>query len=201
MPRSVILNLLFLLFLILCNASLYRCCWLCIWFLCNKIDLLGKKGKKVIRILHALGYMYCIPVTDCRAVSCADCQDRVPLPCIPTVRTPKKKQKVIIIHSHYYMYNVIRILLFSSPLFCTIITPLLSLYILLCTIILQHFHLPSPSSSSPPLPLPLLPLSQDSDLATYCPNTIPRVPSLIVHCVKELEDRGLNQVGLYRVPG
>lgn len=27
------------------------------------------------------------------------------------------------------------------------------------------------------------------------------VPSLIVHCVNEIEKRGLNEVGLYRVPG
>lgn len=27
------------------------------------------------------------------------------------------------------------------------------------------------------------------------------VPSLIVHCIKEVESRGLTEVGIYRIPG
>lgn len=27
------------------------------------------------------------------------------------------------------------------------------------------------------------------------------IPALIIHCVMEVEDRGLNEVGIYRVPG
>lgn len=43
--------------------------------------------------------------------------------------------------------------------------------------------------------------SQDADLAAFCPTIVPRVPALIVHCVTEVERRGLTQVGIYRVPG
>ena len=38
-------------------------------------------------------------------------------------------------------------------------------------------------------------------LADYAPNQSPMVPALIVHCVNEVEKRGMNEVGLYRVPG
>lgn len=27
------------------------------------------------------------------------------------------------------------------------------------------------------------------------------VPSLVIHCIKEVEERGLSEVGLYRIPG
>jgi Rac GTPase-activating protein 1 len=35
----------------------------------------------------------------------------------------------------------------------------------------------------------------------YAPNMAPQVPALIVHCVNEIEQRGLTEVGLYRVSG
>jgi Rac GTPase-activating protein 1 len=38
-------------------------------------------------------------------------------------------------------------------------------------------------------------------IADYTPHTAPMVPSIIVHCVNEVEHRGLNEVGIYRVPG
>jgi len=38
-------------------------------------------------------------------------------------------------------------------------------------------------------------------LADYTPAHAPMVPALIVHCVNEIEKRGLMEVGLYRVPG
>lgn len=38
-------------------------------------------------------------------------------------------------------------------------------------------------------------------LADYVPAQHPMVPALIQHCVNEIEIRGLEQVGLYRVPG
>lgn len=38
-------------------------------------------------------------------------------------------------------------------------------------------------------------------LADYTPHTAPMVPAIIVHCVNEIEARGLNEVGLYRIPG
>jgi len=38
-------------------------------------------------------------------------------------------------------------------------------------------------------------------ISDYTPRTAPMVPSLIVHCINEVELRGLNEVGIYRVPG
>lgn len=38
-------------------------------------------------------------------------------------------------------------------------------------------------------------------IGDYTPNLAPMVPALIVHCVNEIETRGLNEVGLYRVSG
>ncbi|KAK3717524.1 hypothetical protein QZH41_013796, partial [Actinostola sp. cb2023] len=35
----------------------------------------------------------------------------------------------------------------------------------------------------------------------YAPSTSPMVPVIIVHCVQEIEKRGLTELGLYRVPG
>lgn len=38
-------------------------------------------------------------------------------------------------------------------------------------------------------------------ITDYAPSTPPMVPALVVHCIQEVERRGLNDVGLYRVPG
>jgi predicted HAD superfamily phosphohydrolase len=38
-------------------------------------------------------------------------------------------------------------------------------------------------------------------ISDYAPSTAPMVPSLIVHCVNEVDLRGLNEVGIYRIPG
>uniref|UniRef100_A0A182KD04 Rac GTPase-activating protein 1 n=1 Tax=Anopheles christyi TaxID=43041 RepID=A0A182KD04_9DIPT len=38
-------------------------------------------------------------------------------------------------------------------------------------------------------------------LEDYCPSSSPRIPALIVHCVSEIENRGLTEVGLYRLSG
>jgi Rac GTPase-activating protein 1 len=35
----------------------------------------------------------------------------------------------------------------------------------------------------------------------YTPHTAPMVPSIIVHCVNEVDRRGLNEIGIYKVPG
>ncbi|XP_041778152.1 rac GTPase-activating protein 1 [Anopheles merus] len=40
-----------------------------------------------------------------------------------------------------------------------------------------------------------------SCLDDYCPSSSPRIPALIVHCVSEIENRGLTEVGLYRLSG
>uniref|UniRef100_A0A1A9WWH2 Rho-GAP domain-containing protein n=1 Tax=Glossina brevipalpis TaxID=37001 RepID=A0A1A9WWH2_9MUSC len=38
-------------------------------------------------------------------------------------------------------------------------------------------------------------------LADYAPTVSPMIPALIVHCVNEIESRGLNEVGIYRLSG
>ncbi|CAL8354409.1 unnamed protein product [Gadus morhua 'NCC'] len=38
-------------------------------------------------------------------------------------------------------------------------------------------------------------------LADFAPSTSPMVPVLVVYCIKEIERRGLNEVGLYRLSG
>lgn len=58
------------------------------------------------------------------------------------------------------------------------------------------------------LPLPCIPQVNTptqkgaiGTIADYAPTVPPMVPALIVHCVNEIELRGLNEVGIYRVPG
>lgn len=38
-------------------------------------------------------------------------------------------------------------------------------------------------------------------IADYAPTWPPMVPALIVHCINEVELRGLEEIGIYRVPG
>ncbi|KAL0977813.1 hypothetical protein UPYG_G00161530 [Umbra pygmaea] len=40
-----------------------------------------------------------------------------------------------------------------------------------------------------------------SSLADFAPSSSPMIPALVVHCVKEVELRGLEEAGLYRVSG
>ncbi|CAG9859856.1 unnamed protein product [Phyllotreta striolata] len=60
----------------------------------------------------------------------------------------------------------------------------------------------------PLMPLPCIPAMNTPSskkftgtVADYTPTSAPMVPSLIVHCVNEIEKRGLKEIGLYRVPG
>ncbi|NXS61723.1 RGAP1 protein, partial [Brachypteracias leptosomus] len=41
----------------------------------------------------------------------------------------------------------------------------------------------------------------EGTLMDFVPSTPPMIPSIIVHCVNEIEQRGLQETGLYRVPG
>nr|XP_023660740.1 rac GTPase-activating protein 1 [Paramormyrops kingsleyae] len=41
----------------------------------------------------------------------------------------------------------------------------------------------------------------EGTLADYVPGTSPMIPSLVVHCVNEIEQRGLHETGLYRLSG
>lgn len=43
--------------------------------------------------------------------------------------------------------------------------------------------------------------SSMGSITDYVPNLSPMVPALIVHCVNEIETRGLKEVGLYRISG
>ena len=38
-------------------------------------------------------------------------------------------------------------------------------------------------------------------MADYTPLTPPMIPALLMCCVKDVEERGINEVGIYRVPG
>ncbi|XP_018567297.1 rac GTPase-activating protein 1-like [Anoplophora glabripennis] len=58
------------------------------------------------------------------------------------------------------------------------------------------------------LPLPCVPAANTPGqrnllgiISDYTPTIPPMVPALIVHCLKEIEQRGLNEIGLYRIPG
>ncbi|XP_043931333.1 rac GTPase-activating protein 1-like [Protopterus annectens] len=45
------------------------------------------------------------------------------------------------------------------------------------------------------------PVNGEGVLADFAPTTAPMIPSLIVHCVKEVEERGLSETGIYRISG
>ncbi|CAK1579962.1 unnamed protein product [Parnassius mnemosyne] len=54
------------------------------------------------------------------------------------------------------------------------------------------------------LPLPCVPPGrapphQDGSIADFAPSTPPMVPALLVHCVNEVEKRGLTERGIYRI--
>lgn len=58
------------------------------------------------------------------------------------------------------------------------------------------------------VPLPCVPVSHTPTnkgtmgvIADYTPTVPPMIPALIVHCIKEVELRGMSEVGLYRVSG
>nr|XP_013816379.1 PREDICTED: rac GTPase-activating protein 1 [Apteryx mantelli mantelli] len=57
-------------------------------------------------------------------------------------------------------------------------------------------------------PLPCIPILAgtpvrigEGTLMDFVPTTPPMIPSIIVHCVNEIEQRGLHEMGLYRVSG
>ncbi|XP_066959761.1 rac GTPase-activating protein 1-like isoform X2 [Macrobrachium rosenbergii] len=58
------------------------------------------------------------------------------------------------------------------------------------------------------VPLPCIPVAttpnakgQQGTIADFAPLIPPMVPALVVHCCNEVENRGLNEVGIYRVSG
>ncbi|XP_014251417.1 rac GTPase-activating protein 1 isoform X2 [Cimex lectularius] len=58
------------------------------------------------------------------------------------------------------------------------------------------------------VPLPCVPATTTPSknngvgtIADFTPKSAPMVPALVVHCIKEIEARGLNEIGLYRIPG
>ncbi|KAB7503948.1 Rac GTPase-activating protein 1 [Armadillidium nasatum] len=58
------------------------------------------------------------------------------------------------------------------------------------------------------VPLPCIPVANTpgnkncaSSIADFAPRIAPMVPAIIVHCTNEVENRGLSEIGVYRVPG
>lgn len=58
------------------------------------------------------------------------------------------------------------------------------------------------------MPMPCVPMVQTPSnkgfvgtLADYAPNISPMIPGIVIHCVNEIERRGLAEVGIYRVNG
>ncbi|XP_050675782.1 rac GTPase-activating protein 1 [Leptidea sinapis] len=54
------------------------------------------------------------------------------------------------------------------------------------------------------LPLPCVPpgrhtAAQEGTISDYAPSTPPMVPALLVHCINEIEKRGLSERGIYRI--
>ncbi|XP_042262105.1 rac GTPase-activating protein 1-like [Thunnus maccoyii] len=41
----------------------------------------------------------------------------------------------------------------------------------------------------------------ETTLADFAPVTSPKIPALVIYCIKEIEHRGLHEVGLYRISG
>ncbi|XP_061900435.1 rac GTPase-activating protein 1-like [Entelurus aequoreus] len=57
-------------------------------------------------------------------------------------------------------------------------------------------------------PLPCNPVAVNTPVGTaestlddFAPVTSPRIPALVIYCIKEIEHRGLHEVGLYRISG
>lgn len=60
----------------------------------------------------------------------------------------------------------------------------------------DHCPLPcNPTAASTPIK------NTESTLADFAPATSPKIPPLVIYCIKEIEHRGLHEVGLYRVSG
>ncbi|XP_037642941.1 rac GTPase-activating protein 1-like [Sebastes umbrosus] len=60
----------------------------------------------------------------------------------------------------------------------------------------ENYSLPcNPTAVSTPI------RTTETTLADIAPETFPRIPVLVIYCIKEIEQRGLHEVGLYRVPG
>lgn len=58
------------------------------------------------------------------------------------------------------------------------------------------------------VPLPCIPIVNTPNhkkatgtVSDYTPTMPPMVPSLVVYCTKEVEQRGLQELGVYRIPG
>lgn len=58
------------------------------------------------------------------------------------------------------------------------------------------------------MPMPCVPTVQTPSnkgfvgtVADYAPNISPMIPGIVIHCVNEIERRGLTEVGIYRVNG
>lgn len=60
----------------------------------------------------------------------------------------------------------------------------------------DHCPVPcNPTAASTPI------RNTETTLADFAPVTSPMIPALVIYCIKEIEQRGLHEVGLYRVSG
>eukprot|EP00096_Caligus_rogercresseyi_P001078 TRINITY_DN1168_c0_g1_i1.p1 TRINITY_DN1168_c0_g1~~TRINITY_DN1168_c0_g1_i1.p1 ORF type:complete len:628 (+),score=236.25 TRINITY_DN1168_c0_g1_i1:58-1941(+) len=57
-------------------------------------------------------------------------------------------------------------------------------------------HIPLPC-----VPAALTPVKPGYLISDYTPQAAPMIPALLIHCLREIESRGLSELGLYRVSG
>lgn len=110
---------------------------------------------------------------DCRVVAHPECRERCPLPCIPSMTgTPVKSGEVTNLYMKLYHPTWV----FSASFTCWLFQILIKW--LCCTLnSFKHIN-----------------LFQKGTLASYVSSTSPMIPSLVVHCVNEIEQRGLREV-------
>uniref|UniRef100_A0A914UZY2 Rac GTPase-activating protein 1 n=1 Tax=Plectus sambesii TaxID=2011161 RepID=A0A914UZY2_9BILA len=65
----------------------------------------------------------------------------------------------------------------------------------------EHCRDRAPMPCVPRQGTPKTPGNQRPRLLEFCPTRPPMIPHIIIHCVVELERRGLGYVGIYRIPG
>lgn len=102
---------------------------------------------------------------DCRVVSHPECRERCPLPCIPNLgATPVKIGEVC---ENVFKTDFSRDVQKRNA---------------------HYFHLSHCSQFTPLL------MCFQGVLADYVPDSSPMIPPLVVHCVNEIEQRGMHEV-------
>lgn len=69
-----------------------------------------------------------------------------------------------------------------------------------CTECLGTCHVECKSlMSTPCIPTCRTPTHFVGTIADYSPKTTPMIPSILIHCIEEIESRGMEESGIYRV--